>query len=487
MQAQRRAFGQAVVIGGSIAGLLSARVLSEHFEKVLVLERDAHPNAPETSKGTPQGRHIHAVLEAGRKTLDELFPGMVEEMVREGADLIDMGQESAWFHSGSWKARQLSGIHSILSSRPFLEWKVRCRVRALPNVELREGYNVEQLLTDAARGRVTGVRVKGPGGEETLEAALVVDASGRGSRAPQWLEALGYGQPEEEQVGIDLGYTSRFYERPPDDQRDWKILAVYARAPESWRSGFVSNVEGKRWIVSLNGYFGDHPPTTEEGFLEFARSLPTPDIYESIRNAKPLTPPVSYKIQASRWLHFERMPRFLEGFVVLGDAVCAFNPIYGQGMTVISLSAKLLGECVAEQTRTAPGEVRGLARSFQKKLGKLIGVSWFLATTMDLRYPRARGRRPPGLGLVQWSVGNLIDMTSRDAEACFQFYRVLHMRDGLEVLLQPKLVASLLAYSLKSLFVPLHERANVGAMPPAPGPRPQGRPEQEEERLRASA
>lgn len=462
-------FKQAVVIGGSIAGLLSARVLAEHFEKVVILEREELPEGPEYRKATPQGRHIHALLEAGMKTLEELFPGLVEEMVSEGVDRVDMGQEAAWYHSGSWKARFASGIQSILSSRPYLEWKVRGRVRALPNVELREQCAVEQLLTDEARERVTGVRVKGPRGEERLDAALVVDASGRGSRAPQWLEALGYGRPEEEQVGIDLGYTSRLYERPPDEQRDWKILVVGARSPGSWRSGFVSNVEGGRWIVSLNGYFGDHPPTTEEGFLEFARSLSTQDIYECIRNAKPLSEPVTHKVPSSRWLHFERMPRFPEGFAVLGDAVCALNPVYGQGMTVISQCAKLLGECVATQARTSPGDIRGLSRRFQEALAGPIGLSWFLATTMDLNYPQTRGRRMPGLKLVQWVVGNMIDMTSRNAEACFQFYRLLHMRDGVEVLLQPKLVASLLAYSLKSLFVPLPRRANVGAVPPAPG------------------
>ena len=149
--------------------------------------------------------------------------------------------------------------------------------------------------------------MEGPDGERVLEGDLVVDASGRGSRAPQWLEALGYGRPDEEQVGIDLGYTSRFYERPAGFD-DWKILVLNGRPPEAKRSGFISNVEGGRSMVrSLNGYFGDHPPTDEAGFLEFARGLPTPDIHEYIRNAKPLTQPVTHRIPTSRWLHYERM------------------------------------------------------------------------------------------------------------------------------------------------------------------------------------
>ncbi|PTL82313.1 hypothetical protein DAT35_19880 [Vitiosangium sp. GDMCC 1.1324] len=459
-----------MVIGGSIAGLLSARVLSDHFEKVIILEREPLPEGPEARKSTPQGRHIHALLEAGLKTLDALFPGMVQEMVREGVDLVDMARDAVWLQSGSWKVRYESGIQSILASRPFLEWKVRGRVTALPNVEVRQGYGVEELVADASRQRVTGVKVKGPQGEQFLEAELVVDTSGRGSRAQHWLETLGYSRPEEEQVGIDLGYTSRFYERPAGFD-DWKIMVVNGRAPEAKHSGFIANVEGGRWIVSLNGYFGDHAPTDEAGFLEFARKLPTPYLYEYIRNAKPLTAPVTHKIPSSRWLHYERMERFPEGFVLLGDAVCALNPVFGQGMTVISLGAKILGEAVA-RARTSPGGLhQGMSHGFQKELGKLVGTCWSLTTTLDLAHPETRGKRPPGLKAALWTIQNMVDLTSVDAKSCHAFYEVLHMRKGMEGLLQPGFAATLLGYSLKSLFVPREKRANLTTLPPPPGKR----------------
>lgn len=459
-----------MVVGGSISGLLSARVLSEHFEHVLILERDTLPQGPETHKGVPQARHIHAMLEAGLRVLEELFPSMLEEMRAEGVDLIDMARDGAWHHYGAWKPRYDSGYETILCTRAYLEWKVRERVLARPNVELRQGVSVEGLLMDASRTWVKGVKVRTGEHEDTLEADLVVDASGRGSRTPRWLEELGYGRPEEEQVGVDVGYTSRLYERPATPPPGhWKSLALYARAPESWRSGFIANVEGGRWIVSLSGYFGDHPPADEAGFLEYARTLSTPHIYEAIRDAKPLTQPVEHKIPASRWLHFERMRRFPEGLLLVGDAVCAINPVYGQGMTLVGLGARQLGECLARQARATPGNLQGLARRFQKELARGLGMSWLLATTMDLRYPQARGRRPFGLKLLQWSMGNLVDLTSVDQAVCTEFYRVLHFRGGLEVLLQPKLALSLLGYSLKSLVVPLERRANVAHMPPRPG------------------
>ncbi len=468
-QPQKQVRGRAVVIGGSIAGLLSARALSEQFKQVVILERDPLPKGPEPRKGAPQGRHIHAVLEAGLKAIDGFFPGLLEEMQREGADLIDHGRDTAWFHCGSWKPRFESGFQTILCSRPYLEWKIRGRVTALPNVELREGWLVEELLTDASRSRVTGVKVKGPETTETLDAELVVDTSGRGTRMPHWLEELGYGRPEEEQVGIDMAYTSRFYERP-EGFDDCKCLALYARSPGARRSGYVSNVEGNRWIVTLNGYFGEHPPVDDAGFLEFARSLPTPHIHEAIRNARPLTQAVTHKLPTSRWLHYERLSRFPDGLVVLGDSVCAFNPIYGQGMTVAALGAQMLRDCIAEQE--GAGQLRGMPKRFQKKLGKLISFCWFLATTLDLRYPEAEGKRLFGLKLVQWSVANAIDMTSLDVEGCRQFYQVLHMRAGLEALLQPRFMASLLSYNLKTLFVPLAQRANVDMLPPPPDQKP---------------
>ncbi|ATB31260.1 NAD(P)/FAD-dependent oxidoreductase [Melittangium boletus] len=470
MSSQTRKFGQAVVIGGSIAGLLSARVLSEHFEKVIVLERDPFPSGPETRKGAPQGHHVHALLEAGLKVLEELFPGMPREMEGEGVERIDMARDAAWLQSGSWKTRYEGNVESILVSRPFLEWKVRGRVAALPNVELRQGISVEQLRLDAARTRVSGVKVKGPEGEQVLDSALVVDASGRGSRTPQWLEALGFGTVPQEQVRIDMGYTSRFYERPAGFDA-WKILVINGRAPETRRSGFISNVEGNRWIVSLNGYFGDHAPVDDQGFLEFARRLPTPHLYEYIRQARPLTPPSLHKISASRWLHYERMARMPEGLVLLGDSVCSLNPVFGQGMTVAALGAKLLGDTLSRARGTPSGPPLELTRRFQKDLGKIVGLCWFLTTTQDLAYPEAEGHRKPGLKFLQWSFNNMIDLTSVDAHACQRFYDVLHMRKGLEGLLDPGFARALLTYNLKSLLVPRARRANLDTLPPHPSAR----------------
>jgi 2-polyprenyl-6-methoxyphenol hydroxylase-like FAD-dependent oxidoreductase len=463
MDRKAQGFGHAVVIGGSMGGLLTARVLADHFARVTILERDELPDRAEPRKGTPQARHVHLMLEAGTKIVDQLFPGMLQDMVREGAVLIDVGRDMAWKHFGAWKTRYESGFEGVLCTRMFLEWHVRRRVRELPNVEIRERCAVESLVADAARTRVTGVLLRGPGGEETLPADLVVDASGRGTRAPRWLEDLGYGKPDEEIVGIDLAYTSRQYQPPAGFDGDWKVLIQYPRSPETWRAGFITMIEGDRWLVSLNGYFGDHPPTDDAGFLEFARSVSS--VYDQLRHATPLTEAVTHKIPANRWLHYERLPRWPEGFVVMADAVCSFNPIFAQGMTVASLSARLLGQCLTGAAR----DLHGVAPRFQRKLSGIIRLPWFLATTADLHYPQTTGKRPVGLGAVHWFVVRLIELTSLDIAAAHRFNALLHMRTGASGLLDPRLTLSVLAYGVKALFVPLEQRANVDTFPPAPG------------------
>ncbi|XXF79935.1 hypothetical protein P2318_09355 [Myxococcaceae bacterium GXIMD 01537] len=480
----KRGFGHAVVIGGSIAGLLSARVLSDFFETVTVLERDPAPEGPEPRKGAPQGRHLHALLEAGLRTLEGLFPGMVEDMERDGALRINPSRDAAWFHAGAWKPRFDSDLETVICSRPYLEHQVRRRVGALSNVVLRHGCSVEELLAEGSRSRVSGVRVKAGHGEERIAAQLVVDASGRGTRAPRWLEALGFGRPEVEEVGIDLGYASRLYERPRDFTGDWKMLLLYARPPEQWRSGIISCVEGDRWLVSVSGYFGDHPPTDERGFEDFLLSLPTRDAADALKGARPLTQPVAHKVASSRWIHYERLPRWPEGFAVLGDAVCALNPIYGQGMGVIALSARLLGECVASQASRSPGDVTGLASHFQKRLRTLLFTPWFLSSTTDLQYPRAEGRRIPGIKALHWSLSNMLELTSLDVPSCRRFYEVLHMRRGAEGLLQTELLGSFVRYGLGSLLLPLPLRANTHVLPRAPRSEPR---QEDTGRLRASA
>jgi 2-polyprenyl-6-methoxyphenol hydroxylase-like FAD-dependent oxidoreductase len=274
-----------------------------------------------------------------------------------------------------------------------------------------------------------------------LEADLVVDASGRGSKAADWLQAAGFAPPEETVVTSFLGYASRIYRRPAREL-GWTGLLVYPTPPESNRGGPVVALEGDRWHVILMGVGRDYPPTDPDEFTAFARSLLVPDVHDAIVGAEPLSPIYGYRNTENRLRRFDRLPRHLERFVVLGDAACCFNPVYGQGMTTAAMAAERLGRCVGE----ARGAPLVIARRFQRRLAKLLSVPWSLATGEDFRYPATEGgRATPIMRVLQRYVDAVIRLGVSDAAAYDAFWQVLHMRKQRASLLAPGLLLRVLA------------------------------------------
>lgn len=434
---------EAIVIGASMGGLLAARALADFYDQVTLLERDAFPEPGKNRKGVPQGQHTHGLLARGREVLEELFPGLTDDVVRLGGDLADIGTTVRWFHHGGYHQPVTSGMQGLAVSRPTLEAAVRGRLLALPNVRVVERCDVLGLVADEERGRVTGVRIirRGAGSaEEVLRADLVVDASGRGSRSPAWLATLGYERPAEEQVRIGLGYATRFYRRDPDDPATVTGI-IMASTPPHTGGGVMLWQDGGRFVVTLAGYFGAHPPTDEAGFLEFARGLPAPEIAQAIAGAEPLGPIVAYNYPASTRRRYEGLRRFPEGYLVFGDALCSFNPIYGQGMTTAALEALALRACLRH------GE-HGLARRFFARAGRVIDIPWSLAVGNDLRYPAIDAPRSAMTRFVNWYIARLHPVAWEDPAVAAAFLRVINLMAPPPSLMHPAIALRVLRGSL---------------------------------------
>ena len=454
----------AVVVGASMGGLVAARVLSEVFDHVTLVERDVLEDSGSPRRGVPQGRHAHGLLARGREVLEDFFPGLTEELVGLGAGRADLQSEFRWINGGRLLSQEESGLFGLGVSRPLLESRVRARVSALPNVTVLDGCDATGLTSTADRGRVTALRIlrrAEDGADEVLDADLVVDASGRGSRGPQWLESLGYPAPDVEQVQIGLAYASRWYRRDPDGPVGAAIGATTANP----RAGVMINQEGDRWIVSIGGILGEAAPLDHEGFTAFAATLPSSAIHDVIRDAEPLSDAVRFRYPVSSRRRYERMSRFPDGYLVFGDAICSFNPTYGQGMTVAALEGTVLRSCLAEGTAD-------LGRRFFRGAARIVDIPWDISVGADLRFPDVEGQRTAKVRLVNRYLERVHMAAEHDPRVGRAFLRVVNMVDRPERLMTPRTALRVLRGSRRPVGqrygVPeFARRLIVGAAAPA--------------------
>lgn len=418
---------RAVVLGASIAGLLTARVLCERFAEVVLLERDALPERPAPRKGTPHAVHPHGLLARGRQILETLFPGFSDALIAQGAIAGDVAMDVAVDANSRRLARSASGLLGLAVSRLAIEAELRRRVRALPAIRIVTGVDVQAPVHDASGGRVTAVRYRsraGAGGEQALAAALVVDCTGRGSRSPAWLREWGYEQVPEERVVIGLCYTSAYFRRDAG-LRPPLTAIIGAATPQLPRPYvLIAQEPGEdgcaRWVAGVGGYAGDHVEPTLEAMRRRARAVGIDEIASLAEGGEALGPVIRYGFPHSQRRRYERLQRFPRGYLVLGDALASFNPIYGQGMTAAACQA------IALDTSLAGGE-EGLAGRFFRAAAKVIDAPWQLAVGSDLALPNVPGPRPLLVRIVNAYIARLQRAATHDPKVSVAFIRVIHL------------------------------------------------------------
>jgi len=441
---------RAVVLGASMGGLLAARVLAYFFETVTVVERDVLPDDPANRRGVPQDRHVHALLPRGAQILDELFPDILQELVADGAPVWDDGELSKLHLSYGGHEVLQSGKFAFddealglyMPSRPFLECHVRRRLQAIENVTIVGGKDVAELTSTADRKRVTGVRVvdRNGGPEHELTADLVMDAMGRAARTPAFLESLGYGRPVEDHVVMHMTYVSQLLRIPPGTLKE--MLTVISPAPGRPTGMFLSGYEHDTWMFTVFGMVGHEPPRDLAGMLSFAQKYAPDHLLAAVRAGEQIGPVIQHRMPSSQWRRYDKMRRLPDGLLVCGDAICSFNPIYGQGMSVAALDAVALRDCLR-------GGVTDLPRRYFRAAAKGIGVAWQMGAGSDLAFPEVEGRRTTSMRVSSRLVDWVLSACEYDATAVSQFFKVTALVDPPARLLNPLFLARVATVNLR--------------------------------------
>ncbi|MEU9169107.1 FAD-dependent oxidoreductase [Streptomyces sp. NPDC048420] len=441
----------AVVLGGSHTGMLAAAALAGLADRVVVVERDALPEGPAPRRGLPQARHAHMLWSGGVRAMEDLLPGITGTLLDAGARRAPVTTDMVVHSAHGWFRRWPESHHVILAGRDLLDATVRARVRADERVEVLGDTEVLGLVGDAQA--VTGVRVRAADGREsTIEAGTVVDATGRASGTPRWLAELGLPEPERREVDSGLAYASRLYLAPEQARDGFPVVSVQpdAREPGPGRSGFLLPIEEGRWIVTLNGTRGGEPTAADasgDDFVRFAREeLRHPLIGDLIARAEPLSEVAFTRTTVNRRYFYERAAAWPENFTVLGDALAAYNPVYGHGLAVGAQSALLLRDL----TRRYGFGATGLSRRVQKAVARPVGAAWDLATGQDVFYPGATEGGPTLRDrLVAAYVSRLMYTATGNGRIARRVTDVTSLERRAEVLLSPTVVLAAVVGPLK--------------------------------------
>jgi 2-polyprenyl-6-methoxyphenol hydroxylase-like FAD-dependent oxidoreductase len=434
---------QAVVIGAGIAGIAAAVALAGWFEQVIVLEQDRLSETPEHRSGTSQGWHAHGLLVGGLVAMETLFPGLGADFARAGAVPLrinrDFREEPA--NRDPMPQRDF-GISGYTMTRPLIEATLRRHASQHPNVVFRSDTQALCIEASPDAKRIAAVRCAS-GDErviETIPADVVVDASGRGQLTTDLLQWTGRPGPAETAIGVDICYSTAVLDVPDNAPSDWRMVLTHADAPRISRRAVLLPIEGNRWMITVTGRGADRPPAQWDALLDYLRQLATPTIYNAVRHTRPAGRLARFLFPKSVWKHFESLEALPDGLIPIGDAICRFNPIYGQGMTVAAKQAVLLGRLLASHA-AQPDPLAGLGQAFLDQARPLIQTPWSMAAVPDFAFPATYGDRPADLQHSLRFAGALSRLAARDEAVQKLTVEVWQMLKPYSALQDPELVA----------------------------------------------
>ncbi|WP_245535391.1 FAD-dependent oxidoreductase [Segniliparus rotundus] len=435
---------QALVVGSGMAGLLAARVLADHFTRVVIVEQDEITSDTDYRRSVPQARHPHGMLKRGADIFERLFPGLQAELVSEGAPIIDFGKDPFYLFPTGLAPRAATGIHVQMVTRGTLERHVRRRVLALPQVTLRSGWHVDDLVWNEQSAQLIGVRITptkplcdAASPSECVEARLVICSTGRTSTISDWLERAGYGTPRSLRVNGRMSYSSRLIKPSASVGGCVRADAQLTFAPWTRRGGTAITVEGGQQLLTLLGADGELPPNNSEAFYSYAQSLQHPGIHAALTEAATLGPIYRMINCNNTWTLFHRMSYWPERLIVMGDAYCTFNPVYGQGMTVAAIEADLLDKLLRKRKSD---DLSGLARNFHRRAARAIRVPWMLTTSTDLRWTPEQQNLTTRL--IHWYTDQLLRAIPGRPHVYRRFLQATQLTRSPAVLLHPRVISA---------------------------------------------
>lgn len=434
---------KAIVIGGSIAGKLAAKALSDFFEEVVILEASEQWGEESGRKRVPQSNHIHVLLATGAEELEKLFPNIQNELSELGSITNNVTQDIKWYHFGELKHRFKGDVNIIQQSRLMLEQHIQYRIEAVPNIIIQNGKIVEKLIIDNQRVKVCGITVKclETGIQEEMYADIVVDASGFNSKNTSWLQEYKI-NVKEEKIKIDLSYSTRMFRLKENYCIDGKVIYVTPKLPEIPYGALIQKVEKDQYFLTYIGYANERLPKNEEEFYDFSKKMALPDILEFLQNAEAISDVSMYKIPYQVRRQFEKTKNMPAGFLVVGDAHTRFDPIYGQGMTIAAMEAMELQRCLQQSNRID----KKFTQMFYDRIAKIVEIPWEMTTTEIFRHPELRGDLSSKQKFQQWYTKKVYETAANNEEVYSRFARVVHLLCKPTHLFHPKVLFAILLH-----------------------------------------